>query len=651
MNVTSSSFERFKKFVGGKKKDKEKSSLINGLASFYDKIFEEKIEQRYEEFERQSNPGSTKLMRRRTPSVGRCVGKLDLSRSVEFEKNGENSVKLRRSNSLRNSASKSPGISSRASFFQDAITSKVKGNTEQGYYRRLENALDKNEIFDRRTCRLPFEKELESRGWIDKAATRKRKASKKSYISRRERGYYSLAMTEHAVDEATDALDARLKSEDPKIAFFATVDVSKGLVSYDNFSSSTIINHFEEGTTFVHKQNLTETIQKRYGASAPYFKETVLAEDTTDDQMKNVKTTVYKGLLRSFALYTTENYTINYRSHDQIKFALSQLDNFNADSKKWKKLEKFFLNARYTGKIIKISTGDLEEIQKHVTSESCEEENIWIVKPCLSSRGRGIKVTNQCSEVLKHIENIISDNADKEYFPVMVQKYIEKPLLIHKRKFDIRQWFMLHRTDENLDIYIYDGSYLRFSGQHFSLDDFDEFIHLTNHSIQVGNLKRTKHEIELLKEEQSMSMLEEMSGQRLAKLRSVAQKGPHEFIPSSCIWSNETFRTWLLEKNEGEDVWRERIFPAMKDVLREVVRDSLEDYSYLRPNTFEFFGADFMIDKQNNVFLLEINKSPDPSQNTRTQKNIFDGIASDTIKILIDREKDKTASIGNFIQL
>ena len=79
-----------------------------------------------------------------------------------------------------------------------------------------------------------------------------------------------------------------------------------------------------------------------------------------------------------------------------------------------------------------------------------------------------------------------------------------------------------------------------------------------------------------------MSMLEEMSGQRLAKLRSVAQKGPHEFIPSSCIWSNETFRTWLLEKNEGDDVWREKFFPAMKDVLREVVRDSLEDYSYLR---------------------------------------------------------------------
>ena len=151
--------------------------------------------------------------------------------------------------------------------------------------------------------------------------------------------------------------------------------------------------------------------------------------------------------------------------------------------------------------------GDLEEIQKHVTSESCEEENIWIVKEgvhisykfrasselvqtpfnCVDNELLSLWQSPACRHAVeeskspinaqkfsrwvfvdftqklffKHIENIISDNADKEYFPVMVQKYIEKPLLIHKRKFDIRQWFMLHRTDENLNIYIYDGSYLR----------------------------------------------------------------------------------------------------------------------------------------------------------------------------------------------
>jgi tubulin monoglycylase TTLL3/8 len=171
----------------------------------------------------------------------------------------------------------------------------------------------------------------------------------------------------------------------------------------------------------------------------------------------------------------------------------------------------------------------------------------------------------------------MADNQDKEYFPVMVQKYIEKPLLIHKRKFDI--------------------------------------------------------EIELLKEEQTATMLNDLCGARLAKFRSVAQKGAHEFIPSSCIWAKETFSTWLASENEGRDLWEESVFPQMKNILNEVTNDSFEEEQNLRKNTFELFGADFMIDEKLNVFLLEINKSPDPAANTKIQRRLFEGIASDTIKV------------------
>jgi len=128
-------------------------------------------------------------------------------------------------------------------------------------------------------------------------------------------------------------------------------------------------------------------------------------------------------------------------------------------------------------------------------------------------------------------------------------------------------------------------------------------------------------------------MLNELSGARLAKFRSVAQKGAHEFIPSSCIWSKETFSTWLASENEARDLWNETVFPQMKSILKEVTSDSFEKEGTLRKNTFEFFGADFMIDEKLDVFLLEINKSPDPAANTRIQRNLFEGITSDTIKV------------------
>ena len=45
-----------------------------------------------------------------------------------------------------------------------------------------------------------------------------------------------------------------------------------------------------------------------------------------------------------------------------------------------------------------------------------------------------------------------------------------------------------------------------------------------------------------------------------------------------------------------------------------------------RPNTFEFFGADFMLTEDLKVILLEINRSPDPSNNTRYQRELFDNL-------------------------
>ena len=67
----------------------------------------------------------------------------------------------------------------------------------------------------------------------------------------------------------------------------------------------------------------------------------------------------------------------------------------------------------------------------------------------------GIYVFNNKSDILAHISG-----GKCESF--IIQKYLENPLLIEGKKFDIRQ-FVLVTSLQPLKSYIYDDFYLRFS--------------------------------------------------------------------------------------------------------------------------------------------------------------------------------------------
>ena len=66
----------------------------------------------------------------------------------------------------------------------------------------------------------------------------------------------------------------------------------------------------------------------------------------------------------------------------------------------------------------------------------------------------------------------------------VLQKYIESPMLINRRKFDIRVWVLL---DHEMNLYFFKEGYLRLSSEIFTLDEStieNQFVHLTNNAIQ-----------------------------------------------------------------------------------------------------------------------------------------------------------------------
>lgn len=119
-----------------------------------------------------------------------------------------------------------------------------------------------------------------------------------------------------------------------------------------------------------------------------------------------------------------------------------------------------------------------------------EVGGIWIYKPTSNNRGRGIRVLcglDKLKEACYGSES--SDNTNST--PIVkgiVQKYIEKPLLVNREgyKFDIRVYLLIARNYPTTLAFYHPG-YCRLSLKPYSLDLNqleDASVHLTNASIQ-----------------------------------------------------------------------------------------------------------------------------------------------------------------------
>merc|ERR1740130_999886 len=55
-----------------------------------------------------------------------------------------------------------------------------------------------------------------------------------------------------------------------------------------------------------------------------------------------------------------------------------------------------------------------------------------------------------------------------------------------------------------------------------------------------------------------------------------------------------------------------------------------------RPNTFEVYGLDFMVDAKFNAWLIEANLNPDMSHSTSITGELVEEMISDTVRVICD---------------
>ena len=74
---------------------------------------------------------------------------------------------------------------------------------------------------------------------------------------------------------------------------------------------------------------------------------------------------------------------------------------------------------------------------------------------------------------------------------IFIQKYLDNPLLYNNRKFDIRCFILF---DSNFNVFYCKEGHLKGSSEEYDLNNTNNFIHVTNHSIQKKSNKFEKYE-------------------------------------------------------------------------------------------------------------------------------------------------------------
>eukprot|EP00931_Biecheleriopsis_adriatica_P051098 TRINITY_DN29609_c0_g2_i1.p1 TRINITY_DN29609_c0_g2~~TRINITY_DN29609_c0_g2_i1.p1 ORF type:complete len:742 (-),score=116.80 TRINITY_DN29609_c0_g2_i1:74-2191(-) len=197
-------------------------------------------------------------------------------------------------------------------------------------------------------------------------------------------------------------------------------------------------------------------------------------------------------------------------------------------------------------------------------------QRMWLVKPGdKSNQGRGIVVCDSKEEVQEVVES--------KGRVWVVQKYLEIPFLIHKRKFDIRSYCLLtvDPKDGSQHGYFYREAYLRTTSAAYSLDTKDRFVHLNNDAVQ-------KH------------------GDDYGKFESANKL------------SLADFQRYLDEHHPKERlIVQEKLVPQMRSLMADALKAAGPRMNPRNiKNCFEIFGFDFMVDASFRVWLIEINTNP-----------------------------------------
>lgn len=117
-------------------------------------------------------------------------------------------------------------------------------------------------------------------------------------------------------------------------------------------------------------------------------------------------------------------------------------------------------------------------------------------------------------------------------------------------------------------------------------------------------------------------------------------------LPNYNMWDINQFKTYL--KNIGfPNTFEKSIYPELKQCITGAILLN-QDHIDVRKNSFELYGADFMLTEDFRPWLIEINAKPALYASTPVTAKMCPQVLADVIKVVIDVPQNPKAKTGNF---
>uniref|UniRef100_A0A1D5RK23 Tubulin--tyrosine ligase-like protein 10 n=1 Tax=Macaca mulatta TaxID=9544 RepID=A0A1D5RK23_MACMU len=238
-----------------------------------------------------------------------------------------------------------------------------------------------------------------------------------------------------------------------------------------------------------------------------------------------------------------------------------------------------------------------------------DETQIWICKPTASNQGKGIFLLRKQEEVaaLQAKTRSAEDDPIHHKSPFrgpqarVVQRYIQNPLLLDGRKFDVRSYLLIACTTPYMIFFSH--GYARLTLSLYDPHSSDLSGHLTNQFMQ----KKSPLYV-LLKEDTvwSMERLNRYINTTFWKARG---------LPKDWVFTTLTKRMQQIMAH---------CFLAAKSKLE------------CKLGYFDLIGCDFLIDDNFKVWLLEMNSNPALHTNCEVLKEVIPGVVIETLDLALE---------------